>query len=63
MRSSINSITIASDNIVPTTAIGSIDVSKNKDGTVMMWWFNSSTSNMYDVFIGSESGITSAYNC
>ena len=29
----------------------------------MMWWFNSSTSNMYDVFIGSESGITSAYNC
>ena len=63
MRSSINSITIASDNIVPTTAIGSIEVSKNKDGTVMMWWFNSSTSNMYDVFIGSESGITSAYNC
>lgn len=30
MRSSINSITIASDNIVPTTAIGSIDVSKTK---------------------------------
>ena len=63
LRSSINSITTVSDNIVPTSAIGSIDVSKNKDGSIMMWWFDSDVSEKYDVYIGSDNGVITVPSC
>ena len=58
VRNTIESITITNDNIVPTTAIGSFDVSNNNDGSIMMWYTKGSSDNLYNVYIGSESGIT-----
>lgn len=63
IRSSINSISITSDNLVAVNADSSIDVSKDKDGSVMMWWIKSNISGKYDVYIGSENGTTVASNC
>ena len=58
VRNTIESITITNDNIVPTTAIGSFDVSNNNDGSIMMWYTKGNSDNLYNVYIGSESGIT-----
>ena len=58
VRNTIESITITNDNIVPTNAIGSFDVSNNNDGSIMMWYTKGSSDNLYNVYIGSESGIT-----
>lgn len=63
VRSSINSITFTNDNIVSTDVVGSMDISQNSDGGVMMWWYNSSTSGKYDVYIGSESGKVVIKDC
>ena len=56
VRNTIESITITNDNIVPTNAIGSFDVSNSNDGSIMMWYTKGSGDNLYNVYIGSESG-------
>ena len=58
VRNTIESITITNDNIVPVNAIGSFDVSKSNDGSIMLWYTKGSSDNLYNVYIGSESGIT-----
>lgn len=58
VRNTIESITITNDNIVPTTAIGSFDISNNNDGSIMMWYTDTNSNDLYEVYIGSESGIT-----
>ena len=58
VRNTIESITITNDNIVPTNAIGSFDVSNNNDGSIMMWYTDTNSNDLYEVYIGSESGIT-----
>lgn len=56
VRNTIESITITNDNIVPVNAIGSFDVSKSNDGSIMLWYTKGSSDNLYNVYIGSESG-------
>ena len=56
VRNTIESITITNDNIVPTNAIGSFDVSNSNDGSIMLWYTKGSSDNLYNVYIGSESG-------
>ena len=58
VRNTIESITMTNDNIVPTNAIGSFDVSNSNDGSIMLWYTKGSSDNLYNVYIGSESGIT-----
>ena len=56
VRNTIESITITNDNIVPTDAIGSFDVSNRNNGSIMMWYTKGSSDNLYNVYIGSEGG-------
>lgn len=57
-RGQISSITFV-DNINVPSGYTSVDVSKNSDGTVLMWYGSANSSGYYDVYIGSSSGITS----
>lgn len=57
-RSLISSVTFVDNNIVPDTAIFSDDVSYSGDGTVMLWYGQPNSNNLYDIYIGSESGTT-----
>lgn len=64
VRNTIESITITNDNIVPTNAIGSFDVSNSNDGSIMLWYTKGSSDNLYNVYIGSESGkVYAPTNC
>ena len=64
VRNTIESITITNDNIVPTNAIGSFDVSNSNDGSIMLWYTKESSDNLYNVYIGSESGkVYAPTNC
>ena len=64
VRNTIESITITNDNIVPTNAIGSFDVSNSNDGSIMLWYTKGSSDNLYNVYIGSESGkVYAPINC
>lgn len=64
VRNAIESITITNDNIVPTNAIGSFDVSNSNDGSIMLWYTKGSSDNLYNVYIGSESGkVYAPTNC
>ena len=64
VRNTIESITMTNDNIVPLNAIGSFDISKDNDGSIMMWYTKGSSDSLYNVYIGSESGIVYApTNC
>ena len=58
VRNTIESITMTNDNIVPVNAIGSFDVSNSNDGSIMLWYTKGNSDNLYNVYIGSESGIT-----
>ena len=64
VRNTIESITITNDNIVPVNAIGSFDVSNSNDGSIMLWYTKGSSDNLYNVYIGSESGkVYAPINC
>ena len=57
----IQSIVFTGDNIVP-DGYTSKDVSKDSDGTVVMWYGETNDDGLYDVYIGSGNGITSFYS-
>ena len=61
-KEQIGSITFTNDNIVP-EGMTSVDVSKDSDGTILLWYgeVNGDTG-LYDVYIGSDNGITSFYS-
>ena len=64
VRNTIETLTIANDNIVPADAIGNFDVSQNGDGSVMLWYTKGSSDNLYNVYIGGESGkVYAPSNC
>ena len=56
VRNTIETLTIANDNLVSVDALGSFDVSKNNDGTVMLWYTKGTGDNLYNVYIGAEGG-------
>ena len=55
-RNTIETLTITDDNLVSVDALGSFDVSKNNDGTVMLWYTKGTGDNLYNVYIGAEGG-------
>ncbi|MFR5984011.1 MAG: BspA family leucine-rich repeat surface protein [Bacilli bacterium] len=56
VRNTIETLTISNDNLVSVDALGSFDVSKNNDGTVMLWYTKGTGDNLYNVYIGAEGG-------
>ena len=56
LRNQIESITIEKNNIVPSDAKYSKDISSKQDGSVMLWYTDKDNNNLYEVSIGSENG-------
>ena len=52
-REQIGSVTFVNDATIPDNAI---DVSKNEDNTVMIWYGAANSNKLYDVYIGSSNG-------
>ena len=56
LRNQIESITIEKNNIVPSDAKYSRDISSKQDGSVMLWYTDKDNNSLYEVSIGSENG-------
>ena len=52
----IETISFTTNNTVPSTAIGSWDVSTKQNGGIMAWYFDSDSNSKYEVVIGSSDG-------
>lgn len=63
VRNTIETLTITDDNLVPTDALGSFDVSLNSNGTVKLWYTKGTSDNLYNVYIGAEGGKVYITNC
>ena len=60
LRNQIESITIEKNNIVPSDAKYSRDISSKQDGSVMLWYTDKDNNNLYEVSIGGENGMVKA---
>ena len=60
LRNQIESITIEKNNIVPSDAKYSRDISSKQDGSVMLWYIDKDNNNLYEVSIGGENGMVKA---
>ena len=60
LRNQIESITIEKNNIVPSDAKYSKDISSKQDGSVMLWYTDKDNNSLYEVSIGSENGSVEA---
>ena len=56
LRNQIESITIEKNNIVPSDAKYSKDISSKQDGSVMLWYTDEDNNSLYEISIGSENG-------
>ena len=54
-REEIDSITFKENNAVPDN-VTSVDVSKDSDGSIIMYYGDANSNGRYDVYIGSETG-------
>ena len=55
-RNTIQSIVSESSNVVPSNAIESVDISSLKDGSVMLWYTDTDSNDLYEAHIGSSNG-------
>ena len=60
LRNQIESITIEKNNIVPSDAKYSKDISSKQDGSVMLWYTDKDNNSLYEISIGSENGSVEA---
>ena len=60
LRNQIESITIEKNNIVPSDAKYSKDISSKQDGSVMLWYTDKDNNNLYEVSIGGKNGSVEA---
>ena len=60
LRNQIESITIEKNNIVPSDAKYSKDISSKQDGSVMLWYTDKDNNSLYEVSIGGENGMVKA---
>lgn len=56
LRNQIESIKTEKNNIVPSDAKYSKDISSKQDGSVMLWYTDKDNNSLYEVSIGSENG-------
>ncbi len=55
-REEIESIKTVDTNIVPESISKSFDISSKGDGSVMLWYEDANSNNLYEVYMGSSSG-------
>ena len=55
-RDTIQSIVSENNNVVPSDAIESVDISSLKDGSVMLWYTDTDSNELYEAHIGSSNG-------
>ena len=55
-RNTIQSIVSENNNVVPSDAIESVDISSLKDGSVMLWYTDMDSNGLYEAHIGSSNG-------
>ena len=55
-RNTIQSIVSESSNVVPSNVIESVDISSLKDGSVMLWYTDTDSNDLYEAHIGSSNG-------
>ena len=60
LRNQIESIKIEKNNIVPSDAKYSKDISSKQDGSVMLWYTDKDNNSLYEISIGSENGSVEA---
>ena len=60
LRNQIESVTIEKNNIVPSDAKYSKDISSKQDGSVMLWYTDKDNNNLYEVSIGGKNGSVEA---
>ena len=56
-RDDIASITFVDNKVLPGDELGYWDVSEAGDNSVIAWYKESATSNMYDIWIGAKGGV------
>ncbi len=56
-RDSFESITTVDNIDVPANAIDSWDVSQEKNGSVIAWYIDNDSDNLYELYIGQEDGV------
>ena len=56
-RNTIQSIVSEKNNVVPSDAIESVDISSLKDGSVMLWYTDTDSNGLYEAHIGSSTGV------
>lgn len=56
-KANIKELSFVNDNIPSSDSLGSTNM--NNDGSVKLWYTNSDTNGLYNVYIGSDNGITS----
>ncbi len=61
-RGEIESVKTVDNNIVPEGINKSFDISSKGDGSVMLWYEDSNNNNLYEVYMGSSSGLIKLNN-
>ena len=56
-RKDIESITTVDNNIVPDGIYKSFDISSKGDRSVILWYEDSNSNNLYEIYMGSNSGL------
>ena len=56
-RNAIQLVVSEDNNVVPSDAIESVDISSSKDGSVMLWYTDTDSNGLYEAHIGSSNGI------
>ena len=56
-KEKIESIEFVSTNTVPSDVVASWDASEQQNGSIMGWYYNSTTPGKYNVYIGQKGGV------
>ena len=56
-RDKVESIEFINSNVVPEEVIGSFDVSETQNGSVMLWYEQGSSADLYKITIGQNGGV------
>ena len=56
-RNQVETVTITNTKTPSSDAINSWDVSEAKDGSVIAWYTDTNSNNLYEVYIGGEGGV------
>ena len=56
-KTEVESITLVDNTTSPTGAVSKADVSKYKNGSIMVWYLDSDSNGLYEMYIGQDGGV------